>query len=223
MSLSEKLFFTNYVPLHELSIVMDYGCGDGSLLLALSSKTSAYLVGVEHSYQQRRAAEIKLGNLLERGGRAVVYPRSEPHSFSEASLLILSSVMHEQDDPLSSFKALRVGPKYIAFRDFAFAGGLPSDLRRELHKRFHPELWSPQALLTAYLHSKWPEDPLSEDYFRTSAFSWEQAMLADGKYRPLVLRKVLPGWLDAELRKDFPGCIPTGFTTHMEVVLERIP
>lgn len=125
-SMDDKLFFTKI--LERPDVVVDFGCGDGTLLKRLTQIwPGIYALGVETEPAQRRFAEDRLG---ENGKVVPNFSKNDlPADRIGPKVAVFSSVLHES--PWLLAEATRVGFDWIAVRDMAL---------RERDRCFEPYL-----------------------------------------------------------------------------------
>lgn len=208
-SLNEKLRLFDYVPLHKVRTVIDYGAGDGTLYAALRRRLPA-----EHSailLDRNTDQSIRLAHRFRGSeGQVLVNPSEADYDLGvgerrdpDGTMLVLSSVLHEQKHPYALLsKLLSFGFQWVVFRDFAFVG---PDFCREA--------------IQGALHDLWP-DERHESHLQVDARSLEGELLS-APYRLLTLHHTRPGWMDALMRRKAGFAYVVGVTTHLEAVLER--
>lgn len=252
-SIGSKLFFLDKVPVDDLAVVVDFGCADGSLLKALDAvlPEGCTKIGVDKNPAMLRAAKYSFvgGDLwTDDIGDCAHYLGDMPEGGK--SLLILSSVMHEVDDPVALWDELSMYPfDYVVFRDMAptermfrtsipsrwlaMFPSLPADERSviqdtaEHHHRSElviaPSVASFVHGLLKLVHKEDYADEREENFFRMSANEIAGLLTERGYSVEHSALTATPFFRRFCRERGFnlDDCSTT-VTTHVELVLRRI-
>jgi SAM-dependent methyltransferase len=242
-SLGSKLFFIEHVPMRNINLVLDYGCGDAALLKAVRHlvPTSCLLCGADNDPLQRAAARANFVDIDGLTSGWSDYRAYRQSGIAERSLLILSSVLHEvaSHQNLEAFwrEVEGAAPEYIAIRDMSvpksysrletpasFLHALPDE---ELdHINEHASKWGDLGSLSSFIHyllkrpykHDWRRE-LSENYLARPAEDLV-SLLTSGPYSIVHARPTVTPYFIRKNREEL-GIDLTGITTHMEIVLKH--
>lgn len=133
-SLGSKLFFMDKVPLSEMGVVVDFGCGDASLLRVVANAVpdDCLMIGVDSDRKQLEQARKNYVGIDEtflsmESVRFYLTSNDMGCSPHRPSMLVLSSVVHEVLSPGTTWSPVvfwgwvaSFGFDYIVFRDMYF-------------------------------------------------------------------------------------------------------
>lgn len=244
-ALSPKLFFLDLPAPREGSFLVDFGCGDGTVLkYAMAAWPGVVAHGIERDPEARAMAALQCPDATIMANEDHL-PQGSPQM---DDILVLSSVMHEvwSQRSLSEFlqwwaRIAGLGYKYIAIRDMGVSlppiGDRPpmslaeatlkaiavDPVKAAEHQQKYGSMFTSLRSLTHWLlkvpHLHDWEREHAEDYLRYGPTELAGMLTAGGAYK---LRYVMPErvhYFEHRVLRDFGVRWTT--PTHFRMILER--
>lgn len=245
-SLGSKLFFMDKVPLSEMGVVVDFRCGDASLLRVVANAVpeDCLMIGVDSDKKQLHLARQNFVGLDE-AFLHMDYCRFYIESTPRPTMLILSSVVHEVLSPGTTWSpegfwgwVASFGFDYIVFRDMAYncSGRRPSTEmapywdspnRRRAQELSFMERWGRHGMGNQELVHYLLKEPYADDWERENAedywaFDIEPMHAVLGSsYEDLWSQRTIQAHFRERVLKVHGFELPPGLTTHLELVLRK--